>query len=520
VALPTLVVEADWDANGTFDGGVEDITADVERIRIAYGRQGPLGIASPATCEIVLANDDARYSPENVGSPLSPNVKPRRKVRIRTTAPVAKTKFVGRIDTISVEAALDARKANLNCADEMAFLLREQGAIYTLPTGDPVGYLEPDASGIGPLTGDTVIAVLDAAGWPAGGANRVLDVGISELDTYWVAGVDPLSALSALVDEDLGYAYVRGDGAFVFEDRSHRHESDHLTVQATYSDLPSAALHYDDLETYDYNLESIYNLVRAQARPRKSTAGVTIWRLPIPADSAGTPNPPRIPPGGSETFIATWDNPASGTFGSGFTANGNPGGYGPDLTSQVAKVEGTKYVTRWAITLTNNSTQDAYITALAVTARVRQPIDEPSEQVVLDASSQTAYGPREFPHGPQFIGKTQQAKNWANYALIMYKQPTTMLKLGFGPYDDTVLTEMLTRELSDRVFIRNTELFGAGQDKTYFVEGIEHEYVCGESGPKEWRTYLTLSYFDNATVFWNLGTVNRGELGLVTRLFG
>lgn len=513
MSLPTLVVQIDWSANDVFTDANEDVTADVQAIRWTMGRRAPFGMAQPSSCELVLANDDKLYSPENASGALFGNLKPGRRVRIRTTAPGGtKVQFIGKIDDIIIEPTLDRRLARINCLDDLAFAARETGEIYTRLTAD-TPLLEPDGNGEGPFTGEAIDAVLDEIGWATGGGNRAVDVGISEMGVYWASGIDGLAAIAQLTSEEAGFPYVdKAEGlpgfpTFIFEDRAHRYKGDHLISQATYTDDPTGALRYENFDPYGLGIQNVFNRARATARPRKTAGTLQLGKLG---------STPALAPGESRVFIITWNNPAAAVSGTTMVANSKVDGTGDDLTSQVTKVNGTAKATRWPITLTNDTDplRTAFITTLQGGLAVREQDGQGTELEVEDTASQGDYGVRRFGAEPQYIGKTLNARDWAGYVVGAFKDPIPMLRLSFSPYDDTILTEMLSRKLSDRVTVVNGEL---GLDDDFFIEKIDYQWVAGR---EPFLTTMTLSKVEKDDQFWILGDAVLGKLGETTKLFG
>ncbi len=505
---PTLVVEIDWNDDDDFGDSGEDVTSHLRFLRTFQGRKGPLGMAPPAICEIELQNREARYSPENASSPLNSSpfaVLPRRRLRVRTTAPVGRTIFDGRIDDISIEQLHNSSRAHIVALDETAFLLRERGWIYSPQTG--LIPLEPDAGGVGPLTGVAVTAILDEVGWDAG--DRVIGAGITEMDTYWARDpLDAFGAISALVNEELGYAYVEA-GVFTFQGRDHRYTGARLTSQGTYSDAAGAARRYSRMEPYRMGIERVANFARAKARPRTASASEQVWTLGIPEDSSGAANPTALAPGESRSFFPTWDNPASGTYAVTFVANSAADGTGTDLTASVTKTESEPKANRYKVKLGNDTdpAQTVYITSMFLTVNIRLPQDEATEGEAQDPTSQTAYGVRHFPVEPQFIGKPNNADDWAGYAIAVFKNPIPVLELSFKPYDSTILTEMLTRALSDRVTIVSGEI---GINDDYFIEGIGYEW---HPDREAWLTTMVLSKVATGNQFMLLDDDPLAKLG-------
>lgn len=89
MAWVTPVVEinfADLDATANW----VDVTAYVKDISTSSGRSSELDNFSGASLTLTLHNEDRRFDPAHTSSPYYPNVKPRRKIRVRST-PVATT---------------------------------------------------------------------------------------------------------------------------------------------------------------------------------------------------------------------------------------------------------------------------------------------------------------------------------------------------------------------------------------------------------------------------------------------
>src|SRR3972149_2070893 len=228
----TLVVECDGSGDGDFADANENITALVHRASWGHGRKGILGAASPGRLELLLDNEDRRFSPENGTSPLFGLMEPGRTVRVRSTAPFAKTLFVAALDDIEPDPQLDGKTAVLTAYEKSLVKIREAGPIWAVMQ-----------TNVGP--GQAVTAILDEIGWPVG--DRSIDQGTTVMDTWWASGIDALQALGEMVDEDLGYLFVQGDGKLRFEGRAYRatHASDAVAV--TFDDTPSSAFRYEGI---------------------------------------------------------------------------------------------------------------------------------------------------------------------------------------------------------------------------------------------------------------------------------
>jgi len=114
-----------------FDGAQDDITSDVESIRIRRGRDDILGQMNAGTCELVVRRptDRAYWNPANKASPLNasnaPGFVPGRPVRIRATDPTTSTVyglFLGFLRSASFD--YQTGQCRLACIDLFYYLQR------------------------------------------------------------------------------------------------------------------------------------------------------------------------------------------------------------------------------------------------------------------------------------------------------------------------------------------------------------------------------------------------------------
>ena len=77
------LVHIDWNDDGDFSDSNEDISADVIDMTLEHFRDLISGHVEAARLELKVRNDDHKYSAPNGSSPLSSNLKPGRKVRVR-----------------------------------------------------------------------------------------------------------------------------------------------------------------------------------------------------------------------------------------------------------------------------------------------------------------------------------------------------------------------------------------------------------------------------------------------------
>ena len=91
VALPSLGISNDFDLTVECafttapyaTASWTDITEYVRSFSTRRGRSSDRDSIQPGTATVVLDNTDRRFTPENMGSPYSPFVEPRKRLRIR-----------------------------------------------------------------------------------------------------------------------------------------------------------------------------------------------------------------------------------------------------------------------------------------------------------------------------------------------------------------------------------------------------------------------------------------------------
>ena len=87
MAQARWLVHVDWDDDGDFSDGGEDVSADVIDLTLEHFRDLLSGHVEAARLELKLRNNDHKYSPPNANSPLYGNLKPGRRVWVRSAYP-------------------------------------------------------------------------------------------------------------------------------------------------------------------------------------------------------------------------------------------------------------------------------------------------------------------------------------------------------------------------------------------------------------------------------------------------
>ena len=177
----------------------------------------------PGTAIVLLDNTDRRFTPENMTSPHSPHVIPRKRIRIRVgyASGQSASIFDGFIDTWPV--AWPERAGNVDSVVEVA----ATDAFKLLSAG------EVTAAEVQELSGTRVANLLDDFGWPTGAGWRAIDPGAMQVIARAVVCINPSAELRLVADSESGLFFVAADGRAVFHDQNYRSAQ---TVAATFSD--------------------------------------------------------------------------------------------------------------------------------------------------------------------------------------------------------------------------------------------------------------------------------------------
>lgn len=459
------------------------------------------GQASAGTLSARLQNVSGRYAPLNTAGALFGSLLPGRKIRIRTTAPIAATLWQGFLSEIAPDPGSRgaAPTARLVAKGPLEFLADKKAstAVYTsILGGTAVGHILTDAA------------------WPV--ADRTLDVGQITM-TRWKADGDlSVSHLREIEETELAYVGESKDGKVVFEDSQHRLAPPHTVSQATFSDASGASLPYEAITELDPWRE-IYNHFSAEVITFATQALAVLWSLmgETPSISAAAtkdfwavyPNPDSPT---QADQVDAWTTPAATTD---YTANTQADGLGTDKTAAIT-VAVSKFANSMKISLTNTDAGTVFITFLQArgTAVYR---NDPIRVVKEDATSQTKFGKRSYPLPGMFYPSTTVATSYVELGLSRYKDQLAVVSITYqANQSDAHMTQALTRDVSDRISLvaQGTGASGAqlGINHDFFIEAEHHRLDL--SG--HWVTYdLSDARFDAG--YWLLGT---GQLGSTTKL--
>lgn len=450
--MPSYTVRVDWNNDGDFSDANEDITAYVRSITISLGRSVDFQQFVVGTCEVVLDNEDKRFSPENDSSPLYDNVKLYRPLQVYATWSGSSFHlFYGFISRYSLRPYLEAKLSGGECyvyaQDPFAWLKSDQ--VTTTLYKDKAIH-------------EIVDLVLDEINLPSN--NRAIDqVG----DTVRYAGWRDVTLLRAL--EDLtgacgGHHFIEPDTIdsapyykYRFESRYHWYMgTDHTESKETWTDEFSS---FD----YDLNDSEVRNFISVRARTRSKGERQTLWNLESVPIYMGAGETLGFWANFSE-FVDDLVTPVAGTD---YTANVESDGSGTDKTDEIS-ISFSGYALTADFEVTNNDSSAVWLTKLKL--RGKRVQENPAEaSVAEDSTSQALYKRRPLVVDNKLIDDVATARGVASYYLHWYKNPRPqigqLVRLNQFP-------SQLQRKIGDKITLQQTAL---SVDRDYHIHSVQHK---------------------------------------------
>jgi hypothetical protein len=521
MATGTYLLAIDWNNDGDFSDSGEDITARTMTVEWKRGSDYAsqlVGKAIAGRLTATLNNTSGDYSTFNSSSALYGNLLPGRKVKLTgNDGSTTRTLWTGFLD--SIEPIPNVNGANL----------------AKLKAIGPLGYLNKfevsTAMFASKYAGELIGEILDVAGWPDG--DRDLDTGIVEFPRFWCEGTKTLKALRLVEETETGLLEENAAGSIVYRDRHARSKDTRSTVsQATYSDASGSALGYSHISQID-PLKFIYNELRARiqlhtgawilgsaslgVQTELASDPVVLWTHPetgslSPAISAGatrifTAQYPSSGSGSTAKAVDFWQNLTATTD---YLANDAADGTGTARTGNIT-VSLTKRAQSMDISLENGHSGTVYITKLQARGNAVTAKDD-FDVSATDATSQTTFGKRTYPHPGKFVPTAEEAQNWADFHVGAWKDPVPLLKVTLvGNRSTATLTDIMSREISDLVTVTASNDTGLGISEGFFVESVHHQI----DAELNHRATFTLSQSSGYAGFFLIGT---SALGYSTRL--
>ncbi|MBA7694057.1 hypothetical protein ES703_102658 [subsurface metagenome] len=291
---------------------------------------------------------------------------------------------------------------------------------------------------------------------------KILDSGQDTVPLAYWHKVRARFALEEVEDSELGFIYFNGAGELCFEDRHHRFSATHQTSQATFDDTMVDIF-------YDYSARKVFNEIRATITPWELKTIAELWRL---EETPSIENGETITLWGNFEFFA--DAITTPVATTDYTANSAADGGGDDETANVT-ITMSKLAKAVKLVIQNDAAHIVYITFFRVRGTYYDSETKLSRKSE-DATSQGLYQKRTLSIDGKYLTDADLAQNYCDYALGRFKDPQADIVITLINKSSTLLTQILSREISDRITVKNTEL---GLDRKYFINKMEHEITQG-----------------------------------------
>ncbi len=480
VAGAPYMLAVDWDGDGLFEGGNEDISLQVFSASCFRGRDSGANLTGKAVAgrlQAELDNRDGKYSRFNASSPLFGNLLPGRRVGLWATSPLSVRLWTGFLDRIEAHAG-PLPTATLYASGPFIKLAGENSKVSP-------------AAQQNALTGEIIDAILDDLDWPA--AERSIEDGSVPVAHWYIDERSALDAMREMEETEGGFLYEGLNWDVVFEGRYHRLLNSAVSA-ATFSDDPAEPLTYLlDVQEQD-PLKEIFNDFSATVTPHVQLAEMLLWTLPEIV---------TLGVGESRTYFATLPSDVDGSRVA--YAEWTAADVGRDstvsnyfmITSGAVETLGdievtiTLFAKTAKIVLENTDVSDPHsITALDLYG---EPVVEQTGFRVgtSDATSIAAYGRRTYPLTSPRYPNSAYAQAAVDNELALRKDPHPILVLPIpSGTDSTLFAQAVSLAISDRITAEADEMFtklGIGQD--FYIEAIAHSF--GARTPLE--TVFTLS---------------------------
>jgi len=434
-----------WD--GTYTG--ENEASRMVDLSVRRGRQHQIGSAGgPETFAVGRAigefdNSDGRYDPWNTSSPLYPNVRPGKFVRIAVKDDDGGVNY----------------QVMRGVIDDILLIKRGKDQVARIVVSDGFSWLAGKTINRG-LTQDVqkytnVIRVRDKADWPDVEWGSDITVDTTNHAYWWAWNQNALKALHEFNQAEWAVAFCNREGRLTWHPRDWGYLR---TISISQAEILA------DIGRPN-PWESVRNIIRVTSAPKElNEAGAILWQL------RGTP----AIADGAEFYIEAlfkyeeWQ-PCGAAVGFDHTVNAEAGGGGADLTGDCPLTYDTDIGEGAKITITNNSGSDGYITLLKTTG---DAIYAPSIDIreAADTDSQADYGPKTLEVKSRWIEDTEYAQTLATWLLSEFKDPRDSPIIQI---EDRAV-EQFYPDLWDRVVLNVPFLGTLG---IYRVGHIEHQWL-------------------------------------------
>lgn len=317
--------------------------------------------------------------------------------------------------------------------------------------------------------GAIVDDVLDAVGWPA--ALRTIDYTLGTSYPKWWEEIAARQIINDLELISLGFFYVSHQGYAVWEGRSYRAENKRVSSATFTNDMVDLTYELDDTEVYNkIVIKAEYQQTTSYSEPTSET-GI----------ASSSVNVMWLHPGYSRylTFRTVDGERALSWHDLTVTATqGYSACYSTKVISQSANMCKVK-CTNICDSMLHSHRIDGKMSYSYQGYTYSESVETiETEHIAEDATSQAKYGIRTKSISLPFRLDAQElADSLANFYLNYYKEPVPRIQMKLIGTTDFLLTQILTRHISDRITVVNTRL---GLSADFFINKVAHE--VGEGG--------------------------------------
>ena len=476
-------------------------------------------VADEPTADIIVTNEEGRFSPENSSGPNFGSLKPNRQMEVRLTnlSSITSTYWGGFIEKIA-----PAWGKNLHGKTSITGrgLKRLADGIEThiaLQTDVTADELIPDlyyAANAVPPASSIGYWVLGITGRSELGQNTYLisDNDFFDLDTgievfpfvgdNWVNNISLNSGLQSLADSERGRIFQARNGKITFWNRQF--------LQLNIS--PSGTVN-DTMQSLNYTYgEDIINDIVVTVHPRTISGTVeTLWSLQGAI---------ILEPGDSQTLTANLVDTQGGIVSALSVAFPSIAENTLAFSGGLLNISSFRVAARQVSMVLSNPSEEGphgeapittTVSSLALKGRKITTFDV-EEIRVVDADSGFEFGPHQESIDLKLVSSRDVANDVANHEVSNFKDPIGVLSsITLKNKDASTLTTMLDSPVGTMLSITEVR---TGHSANHIVIGEKHTINTGE------KLHVTELFLMPAlfTASWILGTSGFSELGTTTKL--
>jgi hypothetical protein len=462
------IIQVDWTGNGYSGTNEADycIGMSTKRGREYYIAAGATDFEPMATgsASLKMDNTGGRYDPYNTSSPIYPNVKPGRKIRVKVKENSSGTVhyvFTGFVEDVKPISGGDS--------------------LVTIPLKDPMQWLNDQTVDMATILHSTISgaikAVLQKVGYPFA---TDIKTWAQPIPIFDAAKYNAMEVINQLASAGLGNFFVKADGTACFYPLNYNSQPSHsLDQEDLLKEIPVAT-----------PWENIRNAIKVNARRRGQYPIAVIWSgtASVAANSTyklGITFDASI---GIPTYLYTLRD---------YKANTKSDGTGTDITGRCRVLIGKITSTSAELSIMNFTGATMYLTMIQVWGCKLVEIAVAFSD--NDSGSINSYGTRRFELNNVWLQDQGYARAFATILKDFLKNPQKNPTIQIEKHDDF----QYDMDLLDSIPLTVAKL---GINHSFRVGGIEQQWIKpDEHGNCNGQAVLTTLYlqsvvYSNATI--------------------